>query len=58
MDHLVAPTIAENAFDFDGAPPDQHPGFAGLIGHQTARNLLARVIFYHDDVAAVEIAFN
>ena len=37
MDHLVAPTIAENGFDFDGAASGKRLGIGRIVSDEAAR---------------------
>src|SRR6266700_3751636 len=39
MDHLIAATIAQNALDFDRAPPDQPARILVIVGDESARDL-------------------
>src|SRR6185503_8021001 len=54
VDHLVAPTIAENGLDFDRAPPGERTRLRRVIGDKPAPELASVLAFQHHGVAALE----
>ena len=54
MDHLVAPTIAENGLDFDGAPSRQGARVGRIVRDKTAPELPSVLAFHHHRIAALE----
>src|SRR5258706_7869206 len=58
MDHLIAATIAQNALDFDRAPPDQPARILVIVGDEPARELAAVFALNQHGIAALELAGN
>src|SRR5258705_13289155 len=58
MDHLIAATIAQNALDFDRAPPDQPARILVIVGDEPARELAAVFALNQHGIATLELAGN